>query len=379
MLTRPTALAVALALCSGCSWMWPTVVRTEPDEPLLHSGFPLVGGLRLDGALCSLVSAGPDATRAVNPPEPPPPPVPLAEACQAIAHEPPGGRPSPISVALDTPHGRAAGYLFGRGPVSGVAVVFSGLGMPPDGWINSRFAELASRDGLLAFAPARDESAHPIYFDPVREARRALAAAQQIASACGAERGLVGFLGISMGGMEALLANREALQGGLRTRAVALDPVLDTAQVTAHLDSFWHGLGTDAIQAYFRRILTGRYREDPPPSFQALMARTAAHPGAMSELGRDTPSAWLCGAPRESYDVLLSDTDPVLGDGQRDFARRCGFPLRRAGAPGHTPLACRLALFEEMVRALRGPSPAAPVALTASWARSRGTSPASTD
>lgn len=379
MLARPAVLAVALALCSGCSWIWPTVVRTGPDEPLLHSGFPLVGGLRPDGALCSLVSAGPDATRVVNPPEPLPPPVPLAEACQAIAREAPGGRPSPISVALDTPHGRAAGYLFGRGPASGVAVVFSGLGMPPDGWINTRFAELASRDGLLAFAPARDESAHPIYFDPVREARRALAAAQAIASACRVERGVVGFLGISMGGMEALLANREALQAGLRTRAVALDPVLDAAQVTAHLDSFWHGFATDATQAYFRRILTGRYREDPPPSFRALLARTAEHPDAMSELGRDAPGAWLCGAPREAYAVLVSDTDPVLGDGQRAFAHSCGFPLRPAGAPGHTPLACRLAIFDEMMRALRGPSPAPPAALTVSWARSRGTSPASRD
>jgi len=57
------------------------------------------------------------------------------------------------------------------------------------------------------------------------------------------------------------------------------------------------------------------------------------------------------------YAVFLSDGDPVLGDGQADFARRCGFPLRRAGVKGHVGLACRPQLFDELLDALE---PAAP-------------------
>jgi hypothetical protein len=330
-------------------------VRTSPNEPLFHTGFPLVGGLRLDGALCSLVSLGPDASRVVSQPEPTDGAVSLEQACQQGL---PGaaGRVAQL-VRVSTAYGELHGYLFAARPETGLVVVFSGLGMPAAGWINERFAEVAAREGLATFAPMRDESARPIYFDPVREALRALDAAQQIAAACQIEAPAdLGFLGISLGGLEALLANRAALQRGMATRAVVLDPILDIGLATANLDSFWHGPAVDSVQGYFRLILAGRYGEDPPPGFGDVMKRTASHPEAMSDLRLDAPSAWLCGARREAYAVFLSDTDPVLGDAQRAFARACRFPLQEARAPGHTPLACRLELFEEMIREVRPPA-----------------------
>ena len=85
-----------------------------------------------------------------------------------------------------------------------------------------------------------------------------------------------------------------------------------------------------------------------------------------------------CEARREAYAIFLSDTDPALGDAQREFAERCHFPLRRAGVPGHTPLACRLELFDEMIAEVRL-APRTSAAVVTSWARIPGTPPASTE
>jgi len=351
----PLALAAILGCETGCSWMWPTVIPSAPREPLFHTGFPLVGGLRLDGALCSLVSLGADATREVSLPETTDRAVPLEQVCQ------PGVQPTSSDrgrwaelVRVSTSYGLVDGYLFADLSATGLVVAFSGLGSPAGGWVNRQFAEVGARQGLTTFAPVRDESPRPIYFDPLREARRGLEAALQIQAACEVgPPGDLAFLGVSLGGLEALLANREALGRGLTTRAVVLDPVLDVGLAVANLDSFWHGPAVDAVQGYFRRLLAGRYGEDPPPKFEEILSRTASHPEALSDLRRDTPSAWLCQARRDAYVVFLSDTDPALGDAQRAFAISCGLPLRRAGAPGHTPLACRLELFEELIGELR--------------------------
>jgi hypothetical protein len=162
----------------------------------------------------------------------------------------------------------------------------------------------------------------------------------------------VGFVGISLGGMEALLANREALAVGLRARAAVLDPLMDPDLTASNLDSTWHSASVDSMQAYFRRILAGRYQEKPLPSFHEILNRVStAHPPS-TVLSRDAPSKWLCQAPRDAYSIFLSDTDPVLGDAQREFAKRCDWPLKPAGAPGHTPLACNLGLFESMIKAV---------------------------
>jgi hypothetical protein len=325
-------------------------VPPSPDGPLFSSSFPLSGALRVDEALCSLLSLGPDVTRVVSEPEDTSQAAPLEETCQR-GPPIPGGK----LVQTSTAYGPVRGYLLGGAdPATGLLVVFSGLGMPSAGWINERFAQTAAKRGFLTFAPVRDESPRPIYFDPVREARRALDAARQIAATCHVgEPGDFAFVGVSLGGLEALLANREALQHGMTTRAVVLDPLLDPALATANLDSFWHGMAEDSVQGYFRRILTGRYRESPPPRFEDVMKRTEIHREALSDLRVDAPSAWLCQARREAYIVFLSDTDPVLGDGQRQFAESCGFPLKKARVPGHVPLACRLELFDEMIAELR--------------------------
>jgi hypothetical protein len=350
-------LASLMAWSSGCSWMWPTVVPASagPGEPLFHAGFPLGEGARFDGALCSLVTLGPDATRVVSEPERMDGAVSLEVACREgpPSIEGRSGRTARL-VHVDTALGPMHGYLFALRPATGLVVAFTGLGMPPAGWINERFAEVGARKGFVTFAPVRDEAARPIYFDPLREGRRAIDAARQVAAACriGAPADLA-FVGISLGGLEALLANRDALRHGMSTRAAVLDPVLDVRLAAANLDSPSHSPSVDSVQGYFRRILTGRYHEASPPSFREVMDRTATHPEALTDLGSDAPSAWLCKARREAYAIFLSDTDPALGDAQREFAQACGFPLRKARVPGHTPLACRLEIFEEMLGALR--------------------------
>jgi len=330
--------------------------------------------------MCSLVSLGPDVTRVVSKPESTEGAVSLEEACGRGGDRSadPGHRAARLA-RVDTRYGPMHGYVFGVWPATGVLVAFSGLGMPPAGWINTRFAELVAQQGFVTFAPVRDESPRPIYFDPLREALRALDAAQQVAKACQV-RGPsdVAFVGISLGGMEALIANREGLKRGMATRAVVLDPVLDVPLAVANLDSFWHGMAVDAVQSYFRRILVARYEEDPPPRFEEVMRRTASHRTAVTNLQSDAPSAWLCDAKRDAYAIFLSEADPALGERQREFAERCKFPLRMARVPGHTPLACRLELFDEMMGEVRPHVRTSSVGLT-SWAKSPGGPPASTD
>lgn len=290
-LVRQVVLAGVAASCAGCTTFWPTLVRPSPKEPLFHSGFPLVGGARTDGAICSLATVGPEATLLVSPPEKTDAAVSLEEVCGAAA----AGAPASASragrygrlVRIETELGTEHGYLFVDGPAeNGMLVAFSGLGMPPAGWINQRFAATGAQRGYAVFAPVRDERAKPVYFDPVREARRALEAASRVREACRVGPGL-GFLGISMGGLEALLANREARNHHHETRAAVLDPVLDVGLVTENLDSYWHGFGVDSMQSYFQRILSGRYEEWPPPSFHDVMERTRARPGHLTEMSTD--------------------------------------------------------------------------------------------
>lgn len=349
-------LAVLGTLATGCSAFWPTVVRDSPDQPLFHSGFPLVGGARLDGALCSLATVGPDATRLVSPPEEVISAIPLDLACSGTGplHRAfSRGRPGAL-VRIDTPSGDIFGYLYRDfAAADGVLVAFSGMGMPASGWVNERFAEVASAKGLLTFALVRDEAARPIAFDPVREARRGLEAAQRVSATCGVpSQAPLAFVGISLGGMEALLAARGALARGLDARAAVLDPLLDPDLAARNLDSTWHSAAVDSMQAYFRRILAGRYGERPTPSFRTVLGRLTAE----SVLERDSPSAWICAASQKAYAIFLSDTDPVLGNAQREFGYACNWPYRMAGAPGHTPLACNLDLFPQMIDAV-SPAP----------------------
>jgi hypothetical protein len=266
-------------------------------------------------------------------------------------------------VRVVTPTGTVYGYLFNAPFATGLVVAFSGLGMPAGGWINERFAEAGARRQFLTFALVRDETPRPIYFDPLREARRAIEAARQIVQTCRvAAPGDIRFVGISLGGLEALLANREALQQGMVTRAGVLDPVLDAVRVAQNLDSYWHSLAVDAMQAFFQRILSSRYGEWPVLPFADVINRVRSHTDAVTDFDKDAPSVWLCGAKRDAYSIFLSDKDPVLGEAQREFALSCGFPVLPARAPGHVPLACRLELFDEMMDTLRGPELRGPIA-----------------
>jgi hypothetical protein len=349
------AIAALASGAPGCAAFWPTVVPSAPSdsEPLFRTSV-LIGGASLDGALCSLVTVGPEATLLWARAESTSGAVPLEQACSPAQLGAAERGQVKTLVRIETPSGRRFGHLFLAPRPRGLVVAFTGLGMPAAGWINERFAELAAADGAITFALVRDEAARPIYFDPLREARAALDAAASIRAACGvASPDALGFVGISMGGLEALLANREAHRRGMSARAAVLDPVLDVRLASANLDSFWHSMAVDSMQSYFRRILRGRYQEAPATTFREVMDRTRSQPGAVTDLEADVPSAWLCREKAEDYSVFLSDTDPVLGDAQRRFATACHFPLLKARVPGHTPLACRLALFQEMIAALR--------------------------
>jgi hypothetical protein len=334
---------LAVLLTTGC-W-WPTVVRSSPDDPLFHSGCPLKGPLQLDSALCSLATVGPDAMALVTPPATTAGAVDLAFACDLPA--PP----------LTTGHGRQGqlvhlpgdiyGYLYRVEGSTGIAVAFAGLGMPSGGWINEKFAEMAAARGLTLFALIRTEriKPKPIAFDPLSEARRGIQAADLIERQCSIPTaGKIRFLGVSLGGMEALLANREALIAGKQAKVAVLDPLMDPTLAADKLDSYWRSVSVDSMQSYFRRILAGRYEENPPPSFKVVLDRT----GPVTKLPLDAPSTWLCQEPLPAYAVFISDTDPVLGDEQRKFANGCKSVLHPAGAPGHVPFACRPQIFDEM-------------------------------
>jgi hypothetical protein len=359
-----SALASVCLFTSGCSWFWPAMVRKDPDAELFHSRFPLAGPMRTDGAICALATVGPDATTLVSRPVPDGDAAQLGDWCAEVAPDPPGlrGRIAQL-VEVQGEFGPVRGLLFRVQGARGVLVAFSGLGMPASGWVNERFAELAARRGFATFAPIRDETARPMYFDPRREARRALGGALAIVEHCKIPGRRLAFVGVSMGGMEALLANRAALEAGLATRAAVLDPVLDPSAVTDHLDSFWHSFGTDTMQAYFRRILRGRYGEPKSTSFREMLTRSTEE--AETIPSRDAPKVWLCDEDGGAYTVFLSDRDPVLGTAQADFlhAPGCRVRPRRAGVKGHVGLACRLGLFDEMIDACApaaSPEPAAP-------------------
>jgi hypothetical protein len=344
---------IVLVLCftAGCSWFWPGMVRSSPHEPLFDSSFPLIGGASTDPALCSLATVGPEATVLVSPP----PARDRAAQVSAVCVEPArqiaaagSGRVGELVSVAGT-----EGYLYRVPHARGILILYSGLAMPAGGWINERFAQAASPSGYATFALIRKEDDRPIYFDPVREARRGLEAAVALRGQCDVENeARIAAAGISMGGMEALIAAREGSKRNLDVQAAVLDPLLDPALAARHLDSFWHSISTDALQVYFRRILSGRYEEHGKPSFASVIERLRDHPDAQTSLPADAPSSWLC-TSYEKVTIFLSSYDPVLGMAQREFLRRCpGVAAVKLDVPGHTPLACRLEIFDDMLAKL---------------------------
>ena len=236
----------------------------------------------------------------------------------------------------------------------GIAILFAGLAMPADAEVMRRFADALARRGWLSAVVLRDDSISG--FDPRWEAHRGLALARELRRLCAAGREpALAFLGVSMGGLEALLAGRDAPASLGPVRVAVLDPVLDFRAVASHLDSFFHDVSTDAMQTYFQRIMAGRYRV-APVRFADVLTRVPPS-GRMTSLERDEPTRWLCEGPVERYRVFLSRLDPVLGDAQRASLEARGFPFRRTAAAGHVPLACDLSLFDAMVEAATGPPP----------------------
>jgi pimeloyl-ACP methyl ester carboxylesterase len=360
---RSTAVSLAITvLIAGCTW--PRVVPVSPNDPLYASGFPLVGTANLDAALCSLSSVGGDIARLVSPPDDTSHALSLDDACPAQRSA--DGPPLAGVLVETSPAGGdlgfrvpIRGYLHAVPDATGILVLFAGLAMPSDGWINERFTEWAASRGYASFALVRDESTRPIRFDPRAEALRGLRAAQQLRGRCGlASNARVAFIGVSMGGMEALLAARYAPTMGAEfagARAVVLDPIIAPEAVAANLDRYWRSLSVDAMQAFFRRILVARYSEPLNVSFSELLGRTrrTSDRPTLTDPEGDTPARWLC-RERVPATIFLSSTDPALGDEQREAIACPGasFARRDTGVPGHIPLGCNLDLFRQIVAEL---------------------------
>ncbi len=363
--------ACCLLLLAGCAAVEPRSVSPDLGEPLFEPGWFLRGPFALEPALCSLATVGLDVTVLPAELSPPRHPRGLEEACRAaaepIAPSSTGSRGE--WVRLEAAAAWAADPLrmearqtevlavIHRAPEArGIAILFAGLAMPADSEVMRRFADAFARRGWLAAVVLRDDSISG--FDPRWEAHRGLALARELGRVCtpGREPPLA-FLGLSMGGLEALLAARDAPASTERAeaRAVVLDPVLDSALVAAHLDGAFHDVSTDAMQTYFQRIMAGRYRVAPVRFAEAIIR--APPTGQMTTPGKDEPSTWLCQGPVDRYAVFLSRTDPVLGDAQRAGLEAQGFRFRRTEAAGHIPLACDLSLFETMVDAATGALP----------------------
>jgi len=367
-LLRAARRGCCLLLLAGCSAVEPRAVSPDLAEPVFASGWLLQGSLSLEPGFCSLATVGLDVT--VLPAELPPPEHtrPLERGCQdAIAAPSLSSTGSPGewirldgAVAwVDEPvrvEARRTDVLavLRRVPEPrGIAILFAGLAMPADSDVMRRFADALARRGWLSATVLRDDSISG--FDPLWEAHRGLALARELRRVCAPGAPAFAFLGLSMGGIEALLAGRDASGsvGAADIRVAVLDPVLDFRAVASHLDGYFHDVSTDAMQTYFQRIMAGRYRM-APVRFGDILARVPPT-GRATRLDQDPPSAWLCDGPVNRYRVFLSRFDPVLGDEQRAALEARGFPFRRSTAAGHIPLACDLSLFDLMVDAATGP------------------------
>lgn len=354
--------ACCLLLLAGCAAIEPRAVSPDLSQPLFEPGWLLRGSLSLEPALCTLASAGLDVT--VLPGELPPPryTLDLDEACRApalpLGPASTGTRGEWVRLEGATAWALDALRVEARltdvlavlhrvpGP-RGIAVLFAGMAMPADSEVMRRLAEALARRGWIAAVVLRDDSISG--FDPRWEAHRGLALARELQRSCTpGDAPALAFLGLSMGGLEALLAARDAPATLERdARAAVLDPVLDFSRVADHLDGSFHDLSTDAMQTYFQRIMAGRYRVAPVRFAEAL--ERAPPTGRLTSLQKDAPARWLCDGSVDRYTVFLSRIDPVLGNAQREALEQRGFPFQRTEAAGHIPFACDLSLFERLV------------------------------
>lgn len=368
-----TGRTACFLLLTGCAAVQPRAVSPDLEQRVFDPGWLLRGSLSLEPALCTLATVGLDVT--VLPSELPPPldTRGLEDACSApVAPSPPsstGIRGEWVKLAgatawahdplrLKARQTDVLATLYRVPEPRGIAVLFTGLAMPADSDVMRRFADALARRGWMSAVVLRDDSISG--FDPRWEAHRGLALSRELERVCtpGRTPGLA-FLGLSMGGLEALLAARDApatLERG-DARVAVLDPVLDFHLVAAHLDSTFHDISTDAMQTYFQRIMAGRYRVAPVRFADAI--ERAPPTGRMTSLKEDAPASWLCDGTVDRSTVFLSSIDPVLGNAQREALEQRGFPFQRTEAAGHIPLACDLSLFVRMAdSATEAPAPA---------------------
>lgn len=356
--------ACCVLLIAGCAGIEPRAVSPDLTEPVFEPGWLLRGSLSVEPGLCTLATVGLDVT--VLPSELPLPGQTrlLDEACRGPA--PPLGSAStgtpgewvrlegatawaPDPLRVETRLTDVLAVLHRVPRPRGIAVLFAGLAMPADAEVMRRLADALARREWIAAVVLRDDSISG--FDPRWEAHRGLALARELQRSCtpGAAPPLA-FLGLSMGGLEALLAARDApVTLGRDARAAVLDPVLDFARVARNLDGSFHDVSTDAVQTYFQRIMAGRYRV-APVRFAEILERVPPG-GRLTSLERDAPARWLCDGPVDRFTVLLSRMDPVLGNAQREALEQRGFPFQRTAAAGHIPFACDLSLFGRLVAA----------------------------
>ena len=350
-------------MLSGCASVTPQAVSPDIAQPVFEPGAVLRGPFALGPALCSLATVGLDVTLLpAQPGGPSENQIPaLSKVCAAPADEEhqlstgPRGLWARLDGAdawagdpqrLEARRSGISALVYRVPEPKGLAILFTGLAMPADSDALRHFAVALARRGWLTAVVVRDESIGG--FDPRWEAHRGLALAAALRSSCARGEPPVAFLGLSMGGLEALLAARDAaVRPALgQPRAVVLDPVLDMREVADHLDSTFHRISTDAMQTYFQRIMAGRYRR-APVRFTCEMDRRPPT-GRMTDPDADAPAAWLCDGPVRRYSIFLSATDPVLGDEQRRRLEARAFSFERTEVGGHIPLACDLELYERM-------------------------------
>jgi hypothetical protein len=365
-LLRAARRACCLLVLSGCASVTPQAVSPDIAQPVFEPGAVLRGPFALGPALCSLATVGLDVT--LLPAEPGGPEetqIPaLSTVCSAKVDEDHELSTGPRGLwarlggevawagdpqQLEARRTGISALVYRVREPRGIAVLFTGLAMPADSDALRRFAVALARRRWLTAVVVRDESIGG--FDPRWEAHRGLALASALRGSCAGGGAPVAFLGLSMGGLEALLAARDApVRPALgQPRAVVLDPVLDLREVAAHLDSTFHSVSTDAMQTFFQRIMAGRYRRAPVRFTCEIERRPPT--GRMTDPDADAPAAWLCDGPVRRYSIFLSATDPVLGDEQRRRLEARAFSFERTEVGGHVPLACDLALYDRMADA----------------------------
>lgn len=329
-------VALTALASSGCMFREPPNVAD-----------PIVINPLAQAASCTMLAMGSDL---VNAPVPSVSRPPGARLEQLACHGGPARERHPSSdfhppergsmwVAFDGD--RALVTTPDTSPPRGVVVVFAGLSMSPEAPILRDLADRLADRGFIVARKLRHETVdgvapRKLRLDPVSEARGGISLGRQLADRC--ETKHVEFVGMSLGGAEALIAAREA-----PGPTVVIDPLIDLEATVQWLrgGDLRHpkkilSLSREVMLEFFRLVIHGRYG----------VAGTLGDALANADLGetvrsRDMPHAWLSGVStewREGMRVFLSAWDPVLGDKGRELLDPN--VIRRIAIEGHIPIYC---------------------------------------